>query len=113
MAEQDPKFDCPDIFQGSERNLLYHPECYDDDGVICYRCIEEKEEFPEIPGQYAVLTVAIQTDDRFNIPQYLWENYRLYKPKAKEDDDYYRYPNREYNKAYIYECYGYFNEPGK
>ena len=113
MAEQDPKFDCPVNFQGIGTDLLYHPECYDDDGVICYRCIDERERFPIIPGQYAALTVTIQTNDDFNIPQYLWENYRLYKPKRKEDDDYYIPPNRRHNKAYQYQCFGYFNEPGK
>ena len=112
MAEQDPKFDCPDNFQGTENNLLDYPHCYDD-GVICYHCIEEKDEFPFIPGQYAVLTVIIQTDDYFHIPEYLWENYRLYKPKVKEDDDHLVHPNRKYNVMYEYVCFGYFNEPGK
>ena len=113
IVEQDQKFDCPDNFQGSEHDRLYYPERYDDNGVIRYYYIEERDRFPCIPGQFAPLTVAIQTDDYFNIPQYLWENFRLYKPKAKEDDDYYRYPNRKYNKVYQYKCCGYFNEPGK
>lgn len=113
IAEQDPEFDCPDNFQGSEHDRLYYPECYDDDGVIHYYYIEERDRFPFIPGHYADLTVAIQTDDDFHIPQYLWENYRLYKPKRNEDNDYYVPPNREHNIVYQYQCFGYFNEPGK
>lgn len=113
MAEQDQKFDCPVKFQGREHDRRHHQERYDEDGVIFYRYIEERDEFPFIPGQYAVLTVAIQTNGDFNIPQYLWENYRLYKPKRNEDDDYYVPPNREYNKVYQYECYGYFRGNSK
>ena len=113
MAEQDPKFDCPDNFQGSEDELQDFADCYDEDGVIFYCCIEERDRFPFIEGQSAVLTVIIQTNDHFNIPKYLWENYRLYKPKAREDVDHLVYPNRKYNIAYEYVCFGYFNEPGK
>lgn len=113
IAEQDPKFDCPVNFQGIRIDLVYNQQCYDEDGVIFYYYIEERDRFPFIQGQYAALAVAIQTNNDFNIPQYLWENYRLYKPKRNEDDDYYIPPNRRHNVVYQYQCYGYFNEPGR
>ena len=108
--KQDPKFDCPEDLQRENNDNDDDDDDagrrYDSDGVMAYHDVEKKYPFPLIPGQYAVLKVTIQNDD-FNIPKYLWENYRVYKPRRNED--YTRvYPELECNIAYKYTCFGYF-----
>ena len=112
MAEQNQKFDCPEDFRGNEDELRDFPERYDKDGVILYSSIEEGAKFAT-REHCTVIKVSIQTFGYFNIPQYLWENFRLYKPKKNEDNDRRRLAERERNVSYGFDCIGYFEENSK